>query len=483
MDFNSLTDLHQALKNKEISAQEVVKQTFAEIKEKEPKIAAFISLNEESSLKYAGEIDEKGDFANFLTGIPIAIKDNIITNGITTTAASKILENFVPIYDATVVKKLKNVGAIVTGKSNMDEFAMGSSTETSAFKITKNAWDQTKVPGGSSGGSAAAVASRQVLGSLGTDTGGSIRQPAAFNGVVGLKPTYGAVSRWGVIAFASSLDQVGPITINVEDNAHLLNAIAGHDEKDATSANESYFSDYLEDLNKGVKNLKIGIIKDYLTEGVMPEVAESVKNAATILEKAGAKIEEVSLPNIKYAVPTYYIIASSEASTNLQRYDGIRYGYRTPNYHNLEELYVNTRTEGFGEEVKRRIMLGTFSLSTGFYEAYFKKAAQIRTLITNDFKRVFANYDLLIGPTTPTPAFGIGSKNDDPLQMYANDILTIPVNLAGLPAMSLPNGFVDGLPIGLQIIGKRFDEKTIYRLAKFYEDETKFYQQKPEIAR
>lgn len=483
MAFNSLTELHQALATKKISAQEVAKQTLSEIKQKEPQIAAFINLNEAAALKRAAEIDAQGDFSSFFAGIPLGIKDNIVTNGLTTTAASKILENFVPIYDATVVEKLKNAGAVIVGKLNLDEFAMGSSTETSAFKITKNAWDQTKVPGGSSGGAAAAVAARQILGSLGTDTGGSIRQPAAFNGVVGLKPTYGAVSRWGVIAFASSLDQVGPITTNVEDNARLLDAIASHDVKDATSANADHLGHYSADLHKGVKGLKIGIIQDYLTEGVMPEVVESVKKAAALLEKAGAEIIEVSLPNTQYAVPTYYIIASSEASTNLQRYDGIRYGYRTPEYHNLEELYVNTRTEGFGDEVKRRIMLGTFSLSTGFYDAYFKKAAQVRTLITADFQQAFTKCDLLIGPTTPTPAFEIGAKKADPLQMYANDILTIPVNLAGLPAMSLPNGFINGLPIGLQIIGKRFDERTIYRLAKFYEDETKFDQQKPEIAR
>jgi aspartyl-tRNA(Asn)/glutamyl-tRNA(Gln) amidotransferase subunit A len=359
---------------------------------------------------------------------------------------------------------------------------MGSSTETSAFKVTKNAWDHSKVPGGSSGGSASAVAAREVLASLGSDTGGSIRQPAAFNGVVGLKPTYGVVSRWGLIAFSSSLDQIGPITTNVEDNAHVLNAIAGHDDHDATSANLNG-EDYSSDIDLGIKGLKIGIVKDFLNEGVMPEIAASVKKAAEFFAKNGAEVEEVSLPNVKYAVPTYYVIASSEASSNLQRFDGIRYGYRTKKYRNIEELYTNTRSEGFGAEVKRRIMLGTFSLSAGFYDAYFKKAAQVRTLITSDFKQAFQKYDLLIGPTTPTPAFGIDEKCKDPLKMYANDILTIPVNLAGLPAMSMPNGFIDGLPIGLQIIADHFNEKTIYRLANFYEKETKSDQQKPLIAR
>ncbi|BDR58458.1 Asp-tRNA(Asn)/Glu-tRNA(Gln) amidotransferase subunit GatA [Xylocopilactobacillus apicola] len=481
MKFESLSQTHQALLNKEVSAQEIVEHTFIDIESKEDRISAFITLNKEQALKEAAELDQKGDFTNFLSGLPVGIKDNIITKDLTTTAASKMLENFVPIYNATVVDKLKKSGALVAGKLNMDEFAMGSSTETSFFKITKNAWDQSKVPGGSSGGSASAVASREVLAALGSDTGGSIRQPASFNGVVGLKPTYGTVSRWGLIAFSSSLDQIGPITTNVEDNARLLEAIAGHDENDATSAFES--TDYLSDLNKGVQGLRIGVITDYLEEGVMPEIVDSVKQAAAFFAKNGAVVDEVSLPNVHYAVPTYYIIASSEASSNLQRFDGIRYGYRTKQFHDLEELYTNTRSEGFGEEVKRRIMLGSFSLSAGFYDAYFKKAAQVRTLIARDFQRAFENYDLLIGPTTPTPAFGIGEKCEDPLQMYANDILTIPVNLAGLPAMSMPNGLVNGMPVGLQIIGNRFDEKTIYRLAKFYEAETNFDQQKPEIAR
>ncbi|BDR56445.1 Asp-tRNA(Asn)/Glu-tRNA(Gln) amidotransferase subunit GatA [Xylocopilactobacillus apis] len=483
MNFENLSEIHQALQKKEISAKDVAEETFKDIEKKENQISAFITLNKEKALEEAENIDKSSDFSNFLTGLPIGIKDNIVTKDLTTTAASKMLENFVPIYDAAVIEKLKATGAIIAGKLNMDEFAMGSSTETSAFKVTKNAWDQTKVPGGSSGGAAAAVAAREILASLGTDTGGSIRQPASFNGVVGLKPTYGAVSRWGLIAFSSSLDQIGPITTNVEDNAQLLNAISGHDERDATSANDDKTGDYLKDINKGIDGLKIGIVKDYLEEGVQPEIVEAVKKAAEIFEKNGAQVEEVSLPNVHYAVPTYYVIASSEASSNLQRFDGIRYGYRTDHYSDLEELYVNTRSEGFGKEVKRRIMLGTFSLSAGFYDAYFKKAAEVRTLITQDFKNAFEKYDLLIGPTTPTPAFGIGEKCEDPLQMYSNDILTIPVNLAGLPAMSMPNGSVNGLPIGLQIIANRFNEKTIYRLAKFYENETKCDKQKPEIAR
>jgi aspartyl-tRNA(Asn)/glutamyl-tRNA(Gln) amidotransferase subunit A len=384
-----------------------------------------------------------------------------------------MLENFVPIYDATVVEKLNAAGAINVGKLNMDEFAMGSSTENSAFKTTKNAWDHTKVPGGSSGGSAAAVASGQVLAALGTDTGGSIRQPAAFNGIVGFKPTYGRVSRWGLIAFGSSLDAIGTLTRSVKDSARVLNVIAGHDEKDSTSADFDV-PDFTEKIGQSIKGMKIALPEEYLGEGVDPQIVTAIQKAADQFRALGATVDTVSLPHTKYAVPAYYIIASSEASSNLQRFDGIRYGFRAKDVKNLTDVYVRSRSEGFGPEVKRRIMLGTFSLSAGFYDAYFKKAAQVRTLITEDFNKVFENYDLVMGPTTPTTAFGIGEKVTDPLTMYMNDILTIPVNLAGLPAASIPAGFVDKMPVGLQLIAKHFDESTIYQAADAFESQNDY---------
>jgi aspartyl-tRNA(Asn)/glutamyl-tRNA(Gln) amidotransferase subunit A len=429
----------------------------------------------------AEALDLKGiDEANVLAGLPIGIKDNIVTKDLLTTAASKILYNFDPIYDATVMDKVYEADLIPVGKLNMDEFAMGGSTETSHFKKTKNAWDHSKVPGGSSGGSAVAVATGQVPVSLGTDTGGSIRQPAAFNGVVGMKPTYGRVSRFGVIAFASSLDQIGPFTRTVKDNALVLNAISGYDAKDATSSGREV-PDFTKNLLAGVKGMKIALPKEYLGEGIAPEVKQTILAAAETYRKLGATVEEVSLPHSKYGVAVYYIIASSEASSNLQRFDGIRYGYRSANVNNLEDVYVNSRSEGFGDEVKRRIMLGTFSLSAGYYDAYFKKAGQVRTLIKQDFDKVFENYDVIIGPAAPTVAFGIGENIDDPLAMYLADLLTIPVNLAGLPGMSIPAGFVEGLPVGLQLIGKHFDEATMYQAAFAFEQATEFHLKKPVI--
>ncbi|MED4880908.1 Asp-tRNA(Asn)/Glu-tRNA(Gln) amidotransferase subunit GatA, partial [Geobacillus stearothermophilus] len=392
--------------------------------------------------------------------------------------ASKILYNFDPIYDATVMERLNAAGAITLGKLNMDEFAMGSSTENSGFQLTRNPWDLERVPGGSSGGSAAAVAAGEVPFALGSDTGGSIRQPAAFCGVVGLKPTYGRVSRFGLVAFASSLDQIGPITRTVEDNAYLLQAIAGVDPMDSTSANVPV-PNYVEALTGDIKGLKIAVPNEYLGEGVDEGVRQSVLAALAVLEKLGATWEEVSLPHSKYALATYYLLASSEASANLARFDGVRYGYRTDNAKNLIDMYKLTRSEGFGAEVKRRIMLGTFALSSGYYDAYYKKAQKVRTLIKRDFENVFERYDVIIGPTTPTPAFKIGEKTSDPLTMYANDILTIPVNLAGVPAISVPCGFVDGLPVGLQIIGKHFDESTVYRVAHAFEQATDYHKQKP----
>lgn len=476
-----LENLHQALVNKDLSSAELVKETFAKIETIDPKIEAFLALNKEQALAKAEELDQKGIPADsLLAGIPVGIKDNIVTKDLTTTAASKMLANFKPIYNATVMDKLDQVGMINVGKLNMDEFAMGGSTETSAFKLTKNAWDQTKVPGGSSGGSAAAVASGQILASLGSDTGGSIRQPAAYNGIVGMKPTYGRVSRYGLIAFASSLDQIGPLTRTVKDNALILNAIAGHDKRDFTSSAKEV-PNFAEGLDGNIKGLKIALPKEYLGQGVAFEVKEAILKAAKTFESLGATVEEVSLPYSKYGVPVYYIIASSEASSNLQRFDGIRYGFRASDVKNLEDVYVRSRSEGFGDEVKRRIMLGTFSLSAGTYDAFFKKAAQVRTLICQDFAKVFSQYDLIMGPTAPTPAFGLGEDIDDPVTMYMNDILTIPVNLAGLPGMSLPAGFANGLPVGLQLIGPQFAENTIYKAGYAFEQATDFHKAVPTI--
>ncbi|WP_313510008.1 Asp-tRNA(Asn)/Glu-tRNA(Gln) amidotransferase subunit GatA [Enterococcus sp.] len=480
--FNkSIEELHSLLVSKEITATDLTAETFARIKETETQIESFLALNEEKAQDLAQAIDRKGiTESNVLSGIPIGIKDNIVTKDLRTTAASKILGNFDPIYDATVMDKVYQADLIPVGKLNMDEFAMGASTETSYFKKTKNAWDQTKVPGGSSGGSAAAVAAGQVPVSLGSDTGGSIRQPAAFNGIVGLKPTYGRVSRYGLIAFASSLDQIGPMTRTVKDNALVLNAISGFDAKDSTSAGVSV-PDFAAGLTGDIKGMKVALPKEYMGEGIQPGVRDAVLKAADTFRALGATVEEVSLPHSKYGVAVYYIIASSEASSNLQRFDGIRYGFRSEHITNLEDVYVNSRSEGFGEEVKRRIMLGTFSLSAGYYDAYFKKAGQVRTLIKQDFDQVFNQYDLIIGPASPTVAFGIGENINDPITMYMNDILTIPVNLAGLPGMSVPAGFSEGLPVGLQIIGKHFDEATMYKAAYAFEQATDFHKKQPVI--
>ncbi|WP_268912654.1 Asp-tRNA(Asn)/Glu-tRNA(Gln) amidotransferase subunit GatA [Lentilactobacillus sp. SPB1-3] len=477
----SLSSIHEKLVNKEITSEELTKQTLANIADVDKDINAFINVDEEGAVKHAQAVDEAGiDADNLLSGMPIALKDNLVTKGFTTTAASKMLADFKPIYNATVVDKLANLNAINVGKTNMDEFAMGGSTENSAFKITHNPWDTTKVPGGSSGGSAAAVAAGEVIAALGSDTGGSIRQPASFNGVVGMKPTYGRVSRWGLIAFGSSLDQIGPITRNVEDNATLLNAIAGHDEHDMTSSDKEV-PDFTANLNAGVKGMKIGIPSEFMAAGIDDAVKQTVLDAAETYKKLGATVEEVSLPNTEYGVAAYYIISSSEASSNLQRFDGIRYGYRAEGVKNLEDLYVKSRSEGFGDEVKRRIMLGTFSLSAGFYDAYFKKAAQVRTLMINDFTNVFKDYDLILAPTAPTPAYGIGEDVSDPMTMYMNDVLTLPVNLAGLPGMSIPAGFADGLPVGVQLIGKPFDEATIYQAGNAFEQATDFHKQTPKM--
>ena len=479
-----VSELHKRLHNKEISVTDLVNESYERIGQVEDKVQAFLTLDEENARKQAKKMDDqlgKGENQGVLFGMPIGVKDNIVTKNLRTTCASKILENFDPIYDATAVQKLQSAETVTIGKLNMDEFAMGSSNENSAYKATRNPWNTDYVPGGSSGGSAASVASGEVLFSLGSDTGGSIRQPAAYCGVVGLKPTYGRVSRFGLVAFASSLDQIGPVTRTVEDNAYLLEAISGVDPMDSTSANVDVPS-FVNSLTGDVKGLKIAVPKEYLGEGVGEEARNSVLEALKVLEGLGAVWEEVSLPHSKYALAAYYLLSSSEASANLSRFDGVRYGHRTDNAETLIEMYKQSRAEGFGNEVKRRIMLGTFSLSSGYYDAYYKKAQKVRTLIKKDFEDVFEKYDVIVGPTTPTPAFKIGEKVDDPLTMYANDILTIPVNLAGVPGISVPCGFAaNGLPLGLQMIGKHFDESTIYRAAHAFEQATDFHKQFPKL--
>ncbi|MGP4067039.1 Asp-tRNA(Asn)/Glu-tRNA(Gln) amidotransferase subunit GatA [Halobacillus sp. B29] len=479
----TLRELQEKLHNQEIRVTDLVDESYKRIEEVDGQVKAFLTLNEEAARAQAAELDQqRGDSAAKLFGLPIGVKDNIVTKGLRTTAGSQILSNFNdPLYDATVVNKLNDAKSITIGKLNMDEFAMGSSNENSSYDAVRNPWNTDYVPGGSSGGSAAAVAAGEVPYSLGSDTGGSIRQPAAYCGVVGLKPTYGRVSRFGLVAFASSLDQIGPITRNVEDNAFLLETIAGHDKMDSTSANVEV-PNYSEALTGDVKGLKIAVPKEYLSEGVSSEVKEAVQAALKKYEELGATWEEVSLPHSKYALSTYYLIASSEASANLARFDGVRYGKRAQDAETMLDMFKRSRAEGFGDEVKRRIMLGTFALSSGYYDAYYKKAQQVRTLIKNDFEKVFADYDVIIGPTTPTPAFKIGDKVDDPMTMYANDILTIPVNLAGVPGISIPCGFSsNGLPIGLQIIGNHFDESSVYRTAHAFEQATEFHKQRPSL--
>ncbi|MEK4067716.1 Asp-tRNA(Asn)/Glu-tRNA(Gln) amidotransferase subunit GatA [Peribacillus sp. FSL R5-0717] len=479
-----VSELHERLHKKEISVTDLVDESYKRIGQVEDKVKAFLTLDEENARNQAKRLDDqlvKGENEGALFGMPIGVKDNIVTKNLRTTCASKILENFDPIYDATVVQKLQKAETVTIGKLNMDEFAMGSSNENSAFQATRNPWNTEYVPGGSSGGSAASVASGEVLFSLGSDTGGSIRQPAAYCGVVGLKPTYGRVSRFGLVAFASSLDQIGPVTRTVEDNAYLLEAISGVDPMDSTSANVDV-PNFVNSLTGDVRGLKIAVPKEYLGEGVGEEARNSVLEALKVLEGLGAQWEEVSLPHSKYALAAYYLLSSSEASANLSRFDGVRYGHRTDNAETLIEMYKQTRAEGFGDEVKRRIMLGTFSLSSGYYDAYYKKAQKVRTLIKKDFEDVFEKYDVIVGPTTPTSAFKIGEKVDDPLTMYANDILTIPVNLAGVPGISVPCGFAaNGLPLGLQMIGKHFDESTIYRAAHAFEQATDFHKQFPKL--
>jgi aspartyl-tRNA(Asn)/glutamyl-tRNA(Gln) amidotransferase subunit A len=467
------------ISKKEILPVELVESIFQRVDSVEEKIRAYVTIDREGALSKARKgRDEAGKGRLF--GVPIAIKDNICTKGVRTTCSSRILEGFIPPYESTVTSRLIDEGYILTGKTNLDEFAMGSSTENSAFFVTCNPWDRERVPGGSSGGSAAAVAADECIAALGSDTGGSIRQPAAFCGVVGLKPTYGRVSRYGLVAFASSLDQIGPLTKNVEDSAILLNIIGGHDQYDSTSVAMS-LPDFTSMLGNEIRGLKIGVPREYFIEGVDREVEDAVKDAIKRLESLGAISLEISLPHTEYAVATYYILATSEASSNLARYDGVKYGLRVDG-DSLIDMYMNTRQHGFGAEVKRRIILGTYALSSGYYEAYYRKAQQVRTLIRQDFEHAFKEVDVIITPTTPTPAFRIGEKSTDPLQMYLSDIFTIPVNLAGVPAISVPCGFSgDNLPIGLQIIGRHFDEETILRVAYAYEQDTEWHKRRPNL--
>ena len=480
--MSTIHEYAELLKQRKLSSVELTKQYLARIEKADAQIGSYITVCPDEALAAADKADEriaKGE-ATLLTGIPVGIKDNICTEGITTTCASKMLYNFVPPYDATVTKRLKNEGAVILGKLNMDEFAMGSSTESSYFKKTKNPYDLTRVPGGSSGGSAASVSADLAPYALGSDTGGSIRQPAAFCGNVGLKPTYGLVSRFGLIAFASSLDQIGSFTKDVTDCAIVLNAIAGYDKMDSTSVDPDK-TDYTKALGLPLKGMKIGVPKQYLESGIQTEIREAVENAIKVYEILGAECEECSLPLSKYALPAYYLISSAEASSNLARFDGIKYGYRAEEYHGLTDLYEITRSEGFGEEVKRRIMLGTYALSSGYYDAYYKKAQQVRGLIKRDFAACFEKYDVLLTPTTPTTAYKFGEKSD-PVAMYMGDICTVAVNIAGLPAISIPAGLdKKGMPIGIQLIANSLDERKLLTAAFAYERETGYEKLRPTV--
>jgi aspartyl-tRNA(Asn)/glutamyl-tRNA(Gln) amidotransferase subunit A len=483
----SIRELHTQLIKKERSAVEITQEALDRIQALEPQLHSFLCITAEKALQQAQEVDAKiasGEEIGLLAGIPIGIKDNMCTKGILTTCASRILENFVPPYESTVTQKLAEAGAVMVGKTNLDEFAMGGSTETSAYQITTNPWDLSRVPGGSSGGSAAAVAAEECVVALGSDTGGSIRQPASFCGIVGLKPTYGLVSRYGLVAFASSLDQIGPFARTVEDAAILLNAIAGYDPQDSTSLKvdiPDYTASLKPDLKSGRK-LKIGVIKETFGEGLDPVVEQAVTKAFDQLKNLGAEIHFISCPRFRYGLPSYYVIAPSEASANLARYDGVKYGYRAPEADNLLSMYTRTRAAGFGAEVKRRIMIGTYTLSAGYYDAYYLKAQKVRTLIKQDFEKAFEEVDVLACPTAPTTAYKVGEKTTDPLSMYLVDLMTIPVNLAGLPGISVPCGFDDkGLPIGLQLIGQVLREDQLFQVAHAYEQSTTWHLRKPEL--
>ncbi len=477
-------ELRDLIVKKEVKATEVVASVLQRIKAVEPKVQSYVTVAEETAMKEAETVDSllaAGNDLPVLAGIPVAVKDVISTAGLRTTCSSKILENYVPVYDAAVITSLKEQQAIIIGKTNMDEFAMGSSTENSGLFITKNPWDLESVPGGSSGGSAAAVCADETILALGTDTGGSIRQPAAYCGVVGLKPTYGRVSRYGQIAYASSLDQIGPITKDVTDCALLMQAIAKYDPQDSTCVDYPV-PDYLQTLQQGVKGMRIGIAKEYFTEGISSPVKVAIDDAIRVYKDLGAEVVEISLPYTEYALAVYYIIAPAEASSNLARYDGVRYGYRTAaDVADSVELFMKTRKEGFGPEVKRRIMVGTYALSSGYYDAYYLKAQQVRTLIREDFNQAFKSCDLILTPTTPTTAFKIGAKTKDPLEMYLEDIFTITCNLVGIPGISIPAGFADGMPIGLQLMGPAFKEEVLLQAAYSFEQATDYHQRKPSL--
>ncbi len=476
-------ELHDLLVRKELSAEELNASVFDRIESVEDKVRAYITLTKENALERARAADRlirDGEKILPLTGIPIAIKDNLCTDGILTTAGSKMLANFIPPYSATVVKRFEAAGSCMLGKANMDEFAMGSSTENSAFFTTRNPWDTERVPGGSSGGSAAAVSSGEAVCSIGSDTGGSIRLPASFCGVVGMKPTYGAVSRYGLIAFASSLDQIGPFTRDVTDCALMLNVMCGHDPLDSTSV-KFKVPDYTTFLVDDVRGMKIGVPEEYMAEGIDQEVREVIERAMALMESLGASVEYTTLPHSEYALSTYYLIAPAEASSNLARYDGVRYGFRSEQAEDIIDMFMRTRSLGFGPEVKRRIMLGTYALSAGYYDAYYLKALKVRTLIKSDFDRAFEKYDLLMSPVSPTVAFRIGEKTEDPLQMYLSDVCTISINLAGIPSMSVPCGFARGMPVGLQLMGNHFDEGTLLRAAYTYEMNTDYHKNLPNI--
>jgi aspartyl-tRNA(Asn)/glutamyl-tRNA(Gln) amidotransferase subunit A len=482
---NRLTihEAHQLLIDHKISSVELTRSALERIQQVEPRVRALVSVTADTALQQAQKADDmiKNGQAGPLTGIPAIIKDNMCTRGIKTTCSSKMLENFVPPYNATVIEKLNGSGMVMVGKANMDEFAMGSSTENSAFFTTHNPWDLQRVPGGSSGGSAAAVAAGEAVYALGSDTGGSIRQPAGFCSVTGLKPTYGRVSRYGLVAFASSLDQIGPLTRDVTDCALVMNSISGHDKRDSTSASLAT-PDYTRSLKADLKGMRIGIPKEYFVKGMQPAVNTAIETAIKVVEDLGAVItREVSLPSTPYALAVYYILAPSEASANLARYDGVKYGFSYPEGLNMWDAMQKTRQFGFGAEVKRRIMLGTYALSAGYYDAYYLKAQKVRTLIRQEFDRSFEKYDALITPTSPSVPFRIGEKADDPVQMYLSDVCTLPINIAGVPAISIPAGFVQGLPVGMQIIGKPFSEETLFHIAFAYQQATDWVSQQPPL--
>lgn len=464
------SEIREKILNKEVKVEELVKETFERIENVEKKVGSFVHLRKEKALEEARVLDEKiarGEKVGALAGVPVAIKDNMVSKGDITTACSKILGNYEGIYDATAVKKLKDADAIIIGITNMDEFAMGSTTKTSVHHLTKNPWDSERVPGGSSGGAAASIGAQEVYISLGSDTGGSIRQPASFCGVVGLKPTYGRVSRYGLIAFASSLDQIGPMAKSVEDIALTMNVISGADDYDATVV-DCEVPDYTEFLNKDIKGMRIGVPKEYFIDGINPEVRKVMDESLEKFKELGAEIVEISLPHTKYAVPTYYVIAPAEASSNLARFDGVRYGYRSENIQNINDLYVNSRSEGFGDEVKRRIMIGTYVLSAGFYDAYFKKAQKVRAKIKEDFDRAFESVDVIFTPVSPSTAFRLDDKKT-PIELYLEDIFTISANLAGIPGISIPAGKAQGLPVGIQLLGKPFGEGDLIKAGSAFE--------------